>query len=157
MAQEWLVWAMVAFVAGRFVGAVLMFRIEPLLLLIVFSGCAALAAAACLFGSGIIGIYGLIAASFFVAIQFPTIFAHTIRDLGDMAKSATSIIMFFAFSATGVAGLILYLLTTNAVRLTMIVPCLCCAGIVVCAIAMRRAKRVNRPGNSGRDGAPQNA
>lgn len=144
IAQAWLLWAMVGFVAGRFVGSVLMFRVEPMILLIIFSAGATLSSATSLFGSGIVGIYGLIASSFFIAIQFPTVFAHTIRDLGDMAKSATSIIMFVAFTGTGVAGLIVYLLTSHAVRLTMIVPCLCCAGIVACAVVMRRTELTAR-------------
>ncbi len=144
IAQEWLIWAMAAFVAGRLVGAVLMFWIEPLLLLGIFSTFAMLCTATSLFASGLPGVYGLIGASFFIAIQFPTIFAHTIRDLGDMAKSATSIVMFVAFSGTGVLELIVYALTMHAVRLTMIVPCLCCAGIVACAIILRQIERTAR-------------
>lgn len=141
IAQEWLVWAMAAFVAGRFVGSVLMFWVEPMLLLMLFSTGAMLCTATSLFASGVLGVYGLIGASFFIAIQFPTIFAHTIRDLGEMAKSATSIVMFAAFSGTGAVGLIVYAMTMHAVRLTMIVPCLCCAGIVACVVILRRAEK----------------
>jgi FHS family L-fucose permease-like MFS transporter len=157
MAHDWLIWAMVAFVAGRFVGAVLMFRVEPIRLLMVFSAVALLSSMTTLFGSGIIGVYGLIATSFFMAIQFPTIFAHSIRDLGDMAKTATSIIMLIAFGGTGVAGLTLYALTTHATRLAMIAPCLCCAGIVACAVVMRRAERGEAPKIAEQDAVSQSA
>jgi len=141
IAEAWLFSAMLAFVAGRFVSCVLMFRVEPLLLLMVFSFAGMLCAATSLLVSGIVGVYGVVAASFFIAMQFPTIFAHTIRDLGDMAKSATSIVMFVAFSGTGLVGLIVYALTQHAVRLTMLVPLICCAGIVACVIAIRRMER----------------
>ncbi len=138
--HAWFVWGMAAFVAGRFVGSVLMFRIEPMLLLILFSLGCMLCSAVSVFAPGLAGIYGVVGASFFLSIQFPTIFAHTIRDLGEMAKSGTAITMFVAFSGTGLVGLAVYLLTMHATYLTMVVPCLGNAGIAVCALSMRRAE-----------------
>ncbi|MDR3527440.1 MAG: MFS transporter [Rhizomicrobium sp.] len=138
IAEAWLSYAMLGFVVGRFVSCIAMVWVEPMRLLVVFSLGGMICAGISLFASGMIGVYGIVAASFFIAMQFPTIFAHTIRDLGDMAKSATSIVMFAAFSGTGLIGLVVYVLTAHAVRLTLIVPLLCCAGIVACVSAMRR-------------------
>jgi MFS transporter, FHS family, L-fucose permease len=90
--------------SGRIAGTVLMYRFDPAKLMLVFCGaclgCTALAGATV----GGIGIVFLLAASFFISIMFPTIFAGTIRGLGDLTKPASGLLV-MAAGFGGLAGM----------------------------------------------------
>lgn len=78
--------ALVLFAISRFIFTGLMKWISPRHLLLITS----LAAAACtlvvIYGSGMIGVYALIAISGFMSLMFPTIYGLGIRNLGNDTK-----------------------------------------------------------------------
>jgi FHS family L-fucose permease-like MFS transporter len=85
--------SLVLFAAGRFVGAALMARLAPVRLLALFAGISLpLAVIAGTIG-GAVGLYALIASSFFLSIQFPTIFATGIEGLGPLRRAGASLIV----------------------------------------------------------------
>jgi MFS transporter, FHS family, L-fucose permease len=139
-AQMVLVWAYLALLIGRFVGPLLMVRVAPMRLLVIFSAGATLCAIISAASSGPVAIACLVGTSFFMSILFPAIFADALRDLGDMAKSAAAIIMFVAFSGTGIFALLAVLNAPKIVHLIMILPALCFAAITVLSERLRRTE-----------------
>lgn len=92
-ASWWLSGALFIFMAGRFIGSIVMsfFRAEIVLLI------CAIMCAVCMgtifLGPGKLAIYALIANYFFEAIMFPTIFSLALRGMGGLTKTASSILM----------------------------------------------------------------
>ena len=83
--------SLVLFAIGRFTGTALMRVIDPSRLLGVFAVInIALTAYAAAVG-GQYGLYALVAASFFMSIMFPTIFATSVRGLGSLTKTGASL------------------------------------------------------------------
>ena len=81
------------FFAGRFIGTLLMSKFRPAALLAAFAVAdVALCALAALSG-GKTGLYALMATSFFMSIQFPTIFTMSLRGLGTYTKSGSSFLV----------------------------------------------------------------
>jgi FHS family L-fucose permease-like MFS transporter len=78
-----------------------------------------------------------------MSILFPTIFADALCDLGDMAKSAAAILMFVAFSGTGVFALLAVVSAPQILHLIMVLPALCFAGITV--LSQRLSRTEERP------------
>ena len=81
------------FFAGRFIGTLLMSKFRPALLLATF---AAVDVALCItaaIAGGNVGLYALMATSFFMSIQFPTIFTMSLRGLGEHTKSGSSFLV----------------------------------------------------------------
>lgn len=97
--------SLVLFAGGRFAGAALMARMAPVRLLALFAGISlALAAVAGLIG-GTIGLYALVASSFFMSIQFPTIFAIGIDGLGPLRRIGASLIVMAIIGGAGLTAL----------------------------------------------------
>jgi len=142
--QNWYLVGLIAFAGGRFLGAGLMYRFDPMALLLISCVGSVVATTLAVFAPGILGVYALAVTCFFLSIQLPTIFAHGLRDLGEQAKTGAAIMMFVAFSGTGVAGLVALLTTTAAVHAIMILPALCFAGTALCVAALRRGDIAER-------------
>jgi MFS transporter, FHS family, L-fucose permease len=89
---------------GRITGTVLMYRIDPSRLLLVFCGACLFSAVLAGVTAGVTGIAFLLAAGFFISILFPTIFAGTIRGLGALTKAAAGLLV-MAAGFGGIAGM----------------------------------------------------
>jgi FHS family L-fucose permease-like MFS transporter len=144
-AQMVLFWAYLALLIGRLVGPLLMVRIAPMRLVFIFGAGATLCAALSAASSGPAAIACLIGASFFMSILIPAIFAHVLRDLGDMAKSAAAVSQFVAFTGTGAFALVAVVNTPAIVHLIMIVPALCFGVITILVQALRRDESAAPP------------
>lgn len=84
---------MLCFVLGRFAGTAIMSRIAPASLLTAYALINVLLALTGAAGLGWPSVLALIAVSFFMSIQFPTIFALGVRNLGAHTKRAASFIV----------------------------------------------------------------
>lgn len=73
--------AFILFVLGRAIGTALLSRISPGNLLFIFSMGAILALAMVIFSNGILGMYCLVAVSFFMSLMFPTIYGIALGGL----------------------------------------------------------------------------
>jgi MFS transporter, FHS family, L-fucose permease len=89
-AADYLILSLVAFMAGRFVGTGLMKAVPPVRLLGMYALINALLSAVAMVLPGHIGLFALIATSFFMSIMFPTIFALGLRKVGDDARELAS-------------------------------------------------------------------
>jgi MFS transporter, FHS family, L-fucose permease len=88
--------------AGRLVGTGLMSRIDPLRLLAAFAAFATVLCLVPAFDESVVALGCMIAASFFISIMFPTIFAVTVRDLGPLTKMGAGILV----AASGLGGFV---------------------------------------------------
>lgn len=89
-AADLLIVSLVLFMVGRFVGAALMRKMAPARLLGAFSLINVLLTGVGIAAPGRLGVYALIASSFFMSVMFPTIFALGIRGLDDRMRKVGS-------------------------------------------------------------------
>ncbi len=82
-----------AFLIGRFVGTLLMQKIKPQTLLMVYALINVVLCIAAMFVSGMPSVYILIGIGFFMSVMFPTIFALGIKDLGGDTEYGSSLII----------------------------------------------------------------
>lgn len=85
--------AMVGFLLGRFSGTALMSRIAPATLLSIYAGINVLLSLLVVAALGTVSVAALIALFFFMSIQFPTIFALGVKNLGVHTKRGASFII----------------------------------------------------------------
>jgi FHS family L-fucose permease-like MFS transporter len=131
-----LIMAALALGAGRFTGTALMRIMPPLRLLAIFGGINILLCAVAAIVGGKVGVGALTLSSFFMSIMFPTIFAASIRGLGDLTKLGSSLIVMAIIGGavfTNLMGLVSD--ATGHIRFAIIVPLACF--LAVAAFAMR--------------------
>ena len=110
------------FAAGRFLGSALMTRLAPVRLLLIFASVSiALVAVAALAG-GWLGLIALVAASFFMSIQFPTIFAQGIEGLGPLRRAGASLIVMAIIGGAGLTALMGLVSDMAGITNAMLVP-----------------------------------
>ncbi|MCM4153507.1 L-fucose:H+ symporter permease [Arenibacter sp. N53] len=78
--------AMVIFLIGRWIGTLLMKKIDPAKLLMLFGIGGVIMSAGAIFLPGMVGLISLVAISIFMSIMFPTIYGIALKDMGDEAK-----------------------------------------------------------------------
>ncbi|HEX6396234.1 MAG TPA: L-fucose:H+ symporter permease [Steroidobacteraceae bacterium] len=126
------------FFAGRFIGTLLMSKFRPAALLATFALVdVALCAAAALAG-GNLGLYALMATSFFMSIQFPTIFTMSLRGLGTHTKSGSSFLVMAIVGGAVVPPVMGLVSDASSINTAMLVPALCFAVVFLFAWASRR-------------------
>jgi len=138
-AADMLFASLVLFAIGRFSGTALMGRVRPAMLLLTFSiiSCA-LAAIAALAG-GQIGLYALVAASFFMSIQFPTIFALGVEGLGPLRRAGASLIIMAIIGGAALTALMGWTSDHSSIATAMLVPAVAFVAIAAFAFgALRR-------------------
>ena len=128
------------FAAGRFLGSALMARLAPVRLLLIFAAVSiALIAVAALAG-GWLGLIALVAASFFMSIQFPTIFALGIEGLGPLRRAGASLIVMAIIGGAGLTALMGLVSDLAGITNAMLVPVVSFA--VVAAFAWWAGRRM---------------
>jgi FHS family L-fucose permease-like MFS transporter len=117
------------FMFGRFAGSAAMKYISAARLLAVFA-LGALASIACaLIGSGAVAIGGVVAAGFFHSIMFPTIFALSIKGLGPLTKTGSSLLVMAIVGGAVFPALMGYLSDGIGIQRAFVVPLGCYAYI----------------------------
>jgi MFS transporter, FHS family, L-fucose permease len=135
-----LVAAYLALLIGRLVGPLLMSVIAPMRVVTTFSILATLCAFASAVTRGPVAIGFLIGTSLFMSVLIPSIFAISIRDLGDMAKSAAALVQFVAFTGTGLFALLAVANASHILPVVMFLPAMCFAAITVLVLRLNRMK-----------------
>jgi FHS family L-fucose permease-like MFS transporter len=133
--------ALALFAVGRFTGTALMRFIAPMRLLAIFGAVNVLLCAVAVVVGGSVGIAALTLSSFFMSIMFPTIFAASIRGLGDLTKLGASLIVMAIIGGavfTAIMGLVSDV--TGYIRFAMLVPLICFIVVAAFAASMRRAR-----------------
>ena len=86
-------WAFVCFAGGRFFGSAVVRFTKPNKSLAVYAVINTLMMVLAMVGGGWAGVIGIMASFFFMSIMFPTIFALSIRGLGDHTKLGSSVLV----------------------------------------------------------------
>lgn len=108
--------ALAFFMIGRFVGGWIMSRIRAERVLL-FCACGSVVSIGIvLCDLGYVSLGGLLANYLFEAIMFPTIFSLSLRDLGNLTKSGSSLLM---MTPVGGCGFLLMGMIADATHLTM--------------------------------------
>jgi len=134
---------LVLFMIGRFAGTALMSWFNPLRLLALYGVVNIVLCAIAVAVGGTIGTAALLIASFFMSIMFPTIFAASIRGLGDLTKLGSSLIVIAIIGGavfTNLMGLVSD--KTGHIRFAMVVPLVC---FVVIAVFASRSRQAPQP------------
>jgi MFS transporter, FHS family, L-fucose permease len=134
-AADYLFYTLVLFLVGRFVGTALMSRVSPILILGVFAVInIALTATAASVG-GLWGMYALVATSAFMSIMFPTIFAVSVRDLGPLTETGSSLLVMSIVGGFLLTNLMGHIADLSHIRTAIIVPLVCFAVIALFAFS----------------------
>lgn len=127
------------FMIGRFAGAALMHKIPAPRLLLIFAVANVLLCAVAGLTSGAVAVAALSLTSFFMSIQFPTIFALGVEGQGRRTSLASSLIIMAIIGGAAAPPLMgLISRTGGGLRLAMIVPLACF--LVVALFARTRTK-----------------
>jgi FHS family L-fucose permease-like MFS transporter len=137
-ASDFLFWSLVLFFAGRFIGTLLMSKFRPAVLLMLFATVdVALCIVAAVIG-GDVGLYALMATSFFMSIQFPTIFTMSLRGLGPYTKSGSSFLVMAIVGGALIPMVMGGVSDASSINFAMFVPAACFAIVSWFALKSRR-------------------
>lgn len=124
---------MFAFLLGRWVGTVLMVRIAPRRLLLVYALANIVLCLIIAICGGRVGIVAMIAVSFFMSIMYPTQFSLAIKDLGTDTKSGSAFLVMAIIGNACIPQLSAFIMKSHPgiYHIAYLVPMLCFA---VCAV-----------------------
>ena len=131
-AANYIIYSLIAMLLGRFITTPLMKHISPSKLLGIYGAMNVLMMGLAVTRPGMIGAWGIVAASFFLSIMFPTIFALGLKGLGENTKLGGSMLVmaivggaFFPLVLGAIAR------STGSVAMGYLVPLFCFAGVAV--------------------------
>lgn len=127
--------SLLLFAVGRFVGTTLMGWLAPARVLMAFAAIAAMLATVAALAGGTLGLYALVATSFFMSIQFPTIFALGVAQLGAARRLGSSLLIMAIIGGAVFTGLIGWASDQVGIAAAMLIPAGCF--LVVLAFAWR--------------------
>ena len=139
-AADYVFVALVLFAVGRFIGTALMRVVNPTRLL---AGFAVINIALTAYAAGVggqNGLYALVAASFFMSIMFPTIFATSVQGLGPLTKPGASLLVMSIIGGavlTAVMGKVSD--ATHLIRLAIFVPTVCFVVIALYSLVSKKS------------------
>jgi FHS family L-fucose permease-like MFS transporter len=127
------------FFAGRFVGTLLMSKFRPASLLAVFAAVDVVLCLAAALSGGDFGLYALMATSFFMSIQFPTIFTTSLRGLGNYTKSGSSFLVMAIVGGALIPPLMGLISDASSINTAMLVPAACFVVVALFGLKSRAA------------------
>jgi FHS family L-fucose permease-like MFS transporter len=130
--------AFAIFFVGRLVGTALMTKVNPAKLLATFSLINVALCLVAVTAGGHLGLYALLAESFFMSIMFPTIFSMSLRGLGPHTKSGAAFLVMAIIGGAIVTPLMGWVSRESIINLAYLVPALCFVVVFVFAWRSRR-------------------
>ena len=123
---------MLAFLLGRWVGTMLMVKIAPQILLLIYALANVLLCIVVVCVGGMAGLYAMLAISFFMSIIYPTQFSLAIDGLGQQTKSGSAFLVMAIVGNACLPQLTAYIMHQNQqiYHIAYLVPMICFA---VCA------------------------
>jgi FHS family L-fucose permease-like MFS transporter len=121
-ASDYLFASLVLFSVGRFIGTALMARVAPPLMLAGFATASLGLTLVSAFAGGTPGLMALVVASFFMSIQFPTIFALGIDGLGALARAGASLLIMAIIGGAALTAVMGAVSDIGDINLAMLVP-----------------------------------
>ena len=142
MAAKLLSVGLVLFTVGRFIGTALMRIIAPNRLLAIYALVSIGLCVLVMWNNAWISVYALLAIFFFMSIMFPTIFALSIKDLGQHTKKASSFIIMSIVGGALVPYVMGMLADKYHTPMSYIVPLLCFIVVFFFGISGYKVKEV---------------
>ncbi|KHL25138.1 fucose permease [Croceibacterium mercuriale] len=130
--------SLLLFATGRFIGSSLMSQARSAVLLASFAGAACILTLVAALSPGQTGLYALVAASFFLSIQFPTIFALGVEGLGPLRRAGASLIIMAIIGGALLTALMGWVSDRADIATAMLVPAAAFVCIVAFALYARR-------------------
>lgn len=134
---------MLAFLAGRWIGTMLMARVRPVVLLLVYA--VANVALCCIiaFVGGESGIWLMIAVSFFMSIMYPTQFSLALEGLGDQTKSGAAFLVMAIVGNACVPQFTAFIMHHNyeVYQIAYMVPLVCFAVCAAFAVKVMKGEK----------------
>lgn len=130
--------ALVIFMAGRFIGSWIMRTVRAEVMLAWCAVGTVLCMALVLLDLGTASLVALILNYLFEAIMFPTIFSLALRGLGNLTKSASSLLMMTPIGGCGFLLMSLIADATGMMSLPFVIPFLCYFIILLFASELTR-------------------
>ncbi|MDC8747087.1 L-fucose:H+ symporter permease [Xanthomonas campestris] len=139
-AATYLTISLVLFMAGRFIGTALLRYLAPAKLLASFATINLLLCAVAIALPGWTGLYALVAASVFMSVMFPTIFALGLDGMHDDARKLGSSLLVMAIIGGALLTALMGAVSDMAgIHWAMVVPGVCFGVILLFALRARRA------------------
>ncbi len=138
VAADNLFYTLVLFFLGRSAGTLLLSKIRPAALLATFAIVDVVLCVIAAVTTGTVGLYALMATSFFMSIQFPTIFTMGLRGLGTHTKSGSSFLVMAIVGGAVVPPIMGLVSDASSINMAMLVPALCFVAVFLFAWVSRR-------------------
>lgn len=135
---DYLIYSLVIFMIGRFVATALMTKIKPSLLMMVYALINILLCAIAVVFPNQLGMYALVATSFFMSLMFPTIFALSVKNLGAQSKAGSSLVIMAIIGGAALTALMGFVSDSSSIHIAVLVPLACFAVIAAYARSCTR-------------------
>jgi FHS family L-fucose permease-like MFS transporter len=135
---NYLLISLVIFMLGRFVATALMANIKPSVLMMSYAIINVLLCAVAVALPNYLGMWALVATSFFMSLMFPTIFALSVKDLGEQSKTGSSLVIMAIIGGAVITALVGYVSDMASIHIAVLVPLAC---FVVIALYARSCSR----------------
>ena len=132
--------ALVIFMAGRFLCSMMMRRVRAEKMLLICAICTVVCMLVVMLGLGWVSLIFLMLNYLFEAMMFPTIFSLSLRRLGPLTKSASSLLMMTPVGGCGFVLMGLLADATGSMTLPFIIPLLGYLVIVLFANQLLKSK-----------------
>lgn len=118
---------MLAFLAGRWIGTMLMVRFRPQDMLLAYSIVNIILCGVIVVFGGMIGLYAMLAVSFFMSIMYPTQFSLAIKNLGEDTKSGSAFLVMAIIGNACIPQITAYFMNHNkdVYYFAYIIPLIC--------------------------------
>ncbi len=138
---NYLLASLIIFMVGRFVATALMVRVKASLLMFIYAIANVVLCALAILSPNFVGMIAVVATSFFMSLMFPTIFALTIKNLGDnaKAKAGSSLLVMSIIGGAVLAAVMGFVSDLSSIHVAVIVPMFAFA--VIAAFARACFKR----------------
>lgn len=134
--------ALAAFMVGRFIGTYLMRFVAPPRLLALYSIINVVLLIVAVLTSGMVPVYALMGVEFFMSIMFPTIFALSIRGLGEKTKIGSSLVIMSIVGGAFFPVIMGQVSDISSIQTAYIVPAVCFLVVLYFAIRNSSVKSV---------------
>ena len=122
---NYIIASLVIFTLGRFVATALMTKVKPAVLMMGYAMVNLLLCAVAIASPNQLGMYALVATSFFMSLMFPTIFALSINGLGEQAKAGSSLLVMSIIGGAVITALMGLVSDLSSIHTAVIVPLVC--------------------------------
>jgi FHS family L-fucose permease-like MFS transporter len=135
IAARFLVAHQVGFMIGRFAGSAMMKRFSAPKLLSAFGAGALLSVGVGITAPGLVSVLAIVLVGFFNSIMFPTIFALSLKNLGDLTKRGSSLLVMSIIGGGLIPPVMGRLSDATNIRTAFLVPMICYAYVIYFAMA----------------------